>query len=115
MPPRRRRHVDAYDSDDSFSPSDDDISEDTFNANECVFDVNEDDDGSDTDATDAEDLEEDAELDVEDQIKLFGGNLHPPDYWRKAVEDMNDSEFECQDYSPSTTALLDNVEEQWRL
>ncbi|CCF41454.1 C2H2 finger domain-containing protein [Colletotrichum higginsianum] len=115
MPPRRRRPVDAYDSDDSFSPSDDDISEDTSNANECVFDVNEDDDGSDTDATDADDLEEDAELDVEDQIKLFGGNLHPPDYWRKAVEDMNDSEFECQDYSPSTTALLDNVEEQWRL
>ncbi|KAK1658505.1 C2H2 finger domain-containing protein [Colletotrichum godetiae] len=107
MPPRQRRPVDASDSDDSFSPSDDDISEDTSSANEDVFDMNEDEDGSDTDATDVED--------VEDQIKLFGGNLHPPEYWRKAVEDMNESEWECQDYSPSTTALLDNVEEQWRL
>ncbi|KAK2035837.1 C2H2 finger domain-containing protein [Colletotrichum somersetense] len=106
MAPRQRHHVDAPDCDDSFSPSDEDISEGTFKANEHVFDVNEDEDGSDTDATDDE-------LDVEDQIKLFGGNLHPPEYWRKAVEDMNDDEFECQDYSPSTTALLDNVEEQW--
>ncbi|KAK1974959.1 C2H2 finger domain-containing protein [Colletotrichum cereale] len=113
MPPRRPRHVDAYDSDDSFSPNDNDASENTSSAGEDVFDVNEDEDGSDTEATDAEDL--DAELDVEDLSKLFGGNLQPPEYWRRAVEDMNESEFECQDYSPSTTALLDNVEEQWRL
>ncbi|KAK6222509.1 putative C2H2 finger domain-containing protein [Colletotrichum tabaci] len=113
MPPRRPRHVDAYDSDDSFSPNDNDASENTSSAGEDVFDVNEDEDGSDTEATDAEDL--DVELDVEDLSKLFGGNLQPPEYWRRAVEDMNESEFECQDYSPSTTALLDNVEEQWRL
>ncbi|KAK1961500.1 hypothetical protein LY78DRAFT_588565 [Colletotrichum sublineola] len=66
--------------------------------------MNEDEDGSDTDATD-----------FEDKIKLFGGNLHPPEYWRRALEDMDDRGFECQDYSLSTTALLDNVEEQWRL
>ncbi|KAK1973628.1 C2H2 finger domain-containing protein [Colletotrichum cereale] len=113
MPPRERRHVDAYDFDDSFSPSDNDASENTSNADEDVFDVNEDEDGSDTEATDTEDL--DAKLDIEDLSKLFGGNLQPPEYWRRAVEDMNGSEFECQDYSPSTTALLDNVEEQWRL
>ncbi|KAK1975244.1 C2H2 finger domain-containing protein [Colletotrichum cereale] len=111
MPPRRPRHVDAYDSDDSFSPNDNNASENTSSAGKDVFDVNEDEDGSDTEATDAEDL--DAELDVEDLSKLFAGNLQPPEYWRRAVEDMNESEFECQDYSPSTTALLDNVEEQY--
>ncbi|CCF42280.1 C2H2 finger domain-containing protein [Colletotrichum higginsianum] len=115
MPPRQRCHVDASNSDDSLSPSDDDISDGTSNANEDVFDVNEDEDGPSTDATDIEDLDKEAELDVEDQIMLFGGNLHPPDYWRRAVEEMNESEFEGQDYSPSTMALLDNVEEQWRL
>ncbi|KZL70485.1 C2H2 finger domain-containing protein [Colletotrichum tofieldiae] len=31
----------------------------------------------------------------------------------RAVEERNESEFECQDYSPSTTALLNNVEEQY--
>ncbi|KAK2051368.1 C2H2 finger domain-containing protein [Colletotrichum caudatum] len=110
---RGRRHLGAYDSDDSFSPSDDGTDEDTFDTNEDVFDVDADGDGSDTEATDAEDLEEDAILDVEDQVKLFGGNLHPPEYWRKAVEEMNENEWEYQDYSPLTTALLDNVEEQY--
>ncbi|OLN96207.1 hypothetical protein CCHL11_07536 [Colletotrichum chlorophyti] len=80
MLPRQRRHADAYDSDDSFSPSDDDISEDNSNANKDVFDVTEDKGGSDTDATDVEDLKENAELNVDDQIKLFNGNLHPPEY-----------------------------------
>ncbi|KAK2042052.1 hypothetical protein LZ31DRAFT_624529 [Colletotrichum somersetense] len=108
MPPRQRCHVDASNSDDSFSPSDDDISDDTSNANEDVFDVNEDKDGLSTDATDVKDLDEEAELNVEDQIMLFGGNLYPPDYWRRAVEEMNESEFKGQDYSPLTTALLDN-------
>ncbi|GKT52612.1 uncharacterized protein ColSpa_12793 [Colletotrichum spaethianum] len=112
---RQRRHTNAYDPDDSFSPSDDDSSKGTFKSNDNVFDVDEDEDGSDTDVTDLEDLEENAQPDVDDQIKLFGGNLHPPEYWRKAVEEMNESDFECQDYSPSTTALLDNVEEQWLL
>ncbi|GKT53404.1 C2H2 finger domain protein [Colletotrichum tofieldiae] len=66
MPSRQRRHVDASNLDNSFLPSDDDISDDTSNANEDVFNVNEDEDGLSTDATDIEDLDEEAELDVED-------------------------------------------------
>ncbi|KAK1974364.1 hypothetical protein LZ30DRAFT_827490 [Colletotrichum cereale] len=111
MPPRRPRHVDAYDSNDSFSPNDNNASKNTSSAGKDVFNVNEDKDGSDTKATDAKDLN--TKLNVKDLSKLFGRNLQPPKYWQRAVEDMNESEFKCQDYSPSTTALLDNVEEQY--
>lgn len=54
----------------------------------------------------------DVDVDVEDQIELFGGNVHPPGYYRQGVEDFNKSAFDCEDYSPRTTSLLDAVEEQ---
>lgn len=106
----RRRHPMIDDSDEQ--SADEDGSD--------LFDIAEDDCGSDTDATSIEDLdigdaEVDDEADVEDQIALFSGNVHPPEYYRQAVEEFNESTFDCEDYSPGTTSLLDAVEEQWCL
>ena len=106
---RHRRPADeADDSDASFSAGEDDN----------LFDVDESERGWDTDATDPEDLniddaDVDADIDVEDQVQLFGGNVHPPEYYRRAVEEFNESAFDCEDYSSGTTLLLDAVEEQW--
>ena len=104
----RRRHPVIDDSDDQSADGD----------GSDLFDIAEDDCGSDTDATSIEDLdisdaEVDDEADVKDQIALFGGNVHPPEYYRQAVEEFNESTFDCEDYSPGTTSLLDAVKEQW--
>src|ERR1700754_4518633 len=97
----------AYDSDASSSAGDEDD----------VFDVNEDDRaGSETDATDTEDLgidadaDGDGDVDVEDQAQLFGGNVHPPEYYRRAVEEFKESAFDSEDYSLGSTLLLDALE-----
>ena len=77
----------AYDSDASFSLDEEDSN---------FFDVS-DDEGSclETDATDIEDLgiDVDADVDLEDQIQLFSGNVHPPEYYRRAVQELNKSAF----------------------
>lgn len=83
-----------------------------------AFDIDEDKSGSDTDATsiedpDPDDADVDDEADVEDQIVFLGGNVHLPEYYRQAVGEFNESVFDCEDYSPRTTTLLDMVEEQW--
>ncbi|KAH0419558.1 hypothetical protein CcaCcLH18_14355 [Colletotrichum camelliae] len=108
MSNRRRKHAVAYDSDASFSADDD------YDDYDDVFDAKEQQGCSDTDATDVEDLYEDDDFDVEDQVRLFDGNVHPPEYWRRNVEGFNEDPYACQDYSPGTTVLLDAVEEQWR-
>ncbi|KAK1973446.1 hypothetical protein LZ30DRAFT_743569 [Colletotrichum cereale] len=73
MPPCRPRYVDAYNSDDSFLPNDNNASENTSSVGKDVFNVNENKDGLDTKATDAKDLN--AKLNVKDLSKLFSGNL----------------------------------------
>ncbi|KAF5493187.1 hypothetical protein CGCF413_v010392 [Colletotrichum fructicola] len=108
MSNRRRTHVVAYDSDASFS------ADDEYDDYDDVFDAKEQQGGSDTDTTDVEDLYEDDDFDVEDQVRLFDGNVHPPEYWRRNVEGFNEDPYACQDYSPGTTVLLDAVEQQWR-
>ncbi|KAK2762536.1 C2H2 finger domain-containing protein [Colletotrichum kahawae] len=65
---------------------------------------------SSSDATDIDDLCDD-DVDVEDQIRLFDGNLQSSEYWRHKVEAFTEDPFACQDYSPGTTVLLDAVEE----
>ncbi|KAK1840388.1 hypothetical protein CCHR01_16997 [Colletotrichum chrysophilum] len=108
MPPQQRRNADAYDSDSSFPPDD----ECDVNDDDC-FDDNDQDGSLGTDATDVEPLCEDDDFDLEDQIRLFDGNVHPPEYWLRELEGFNEDAFACQDYSPGTTVLLDAVEEQW--
>ena len=95
----------AYNLDASFMPDEEDNN---------LFDVSEDEgSSSDTDATDIEDpgFDVDADDDLEDQIQLFGRNVHSPEYYRQAVQELNESAFDKQDYSLGSTALLDTVEE----
>jgi hypothetical protein len=52
-----------------------------------IFDIVKDEGGSDTDATsfedpDIDDVDVDKEADIEDQLTLFGGNVHPPEHYR---------------------------------
>lgn len=54
--------------------------ESNVSVDDDIFDINEDEHfGSETDAIDVEDYGND--VDIEDQIRLFGGNLHPPKYY----------------------------------
>ena len=111
--------ADADDSDASFLPEEDlsDVDEEVSSRDDDSLFDGDGDGGSVTDATDTEDpFEHDADdFDVEDQIQLFGGNVHPPEYYRQAVANLNTSEFDADDYCPGTTRLLDSVDEQWRL
>jgi hypothetical protein len=74
MPRHRQILADSDDSDASFSPEDDE-----------VFDVDEFEGDLDSEATSVEDLDvdddPDLEIDFEDQIQLFGGNVHPLEYY----------------------------------
>ena len=70
-------------------------------------------DDSGPEATNIEAFDLDQEADVEDQLSLFDGNAHPPEYYRRAIEEFNESDFEGEDYSPGTTMLIDAIEEQW--
>ncbi|TKW55226.1 hypothetical protein CTA1_9432, partial [Colletotrichum tanaceti] len=54
----------TYNSNNSFLPSNNNISEDTSNANKYVFNVNKDNNSLDTNATDTKDLKEDAKLNI---------------------------------------------------
>lgn len=106
MPRRRQILTNADDSDASLSPEGDE-----------VFDVDEFEGDSDSEATSVEDLDVDDDLDLEidfeDQIQLFGGNVHPPEYYRQAVKEFNETAFNSEDYSKGSTKLLDTVEQQW--
>ncbi len=108
MPRHRQSLADPDDSDTLSSHEDDE-----------VFDVDKFEGDSDTEATSAVDLDVDddldAEIDFEDQIQLFSGNVHPPEYYQQAVEEFNESAFDSKDYSPGSNLLLDAVEEQRRL
>lgn len=69
-------------------------------------------DNSGLDATSIEAFDLDQDVDVEDQLQLFGGNAHPPEYYRRAIEEFNESDFEGEDYSPRITILINAIKEQ---
>lgn len=87
----------AYDSDTSLSPSDDDDlfddDDDLFDDDDDLFDV---DDNNLDDATQATDLDTDdpetnkldvdEDVDVDGQVQLYDGNVHPPEYYRRRIE-----------------------------
>jgi hypothetical protein len=101
-----------YDSDASYSPETEDVGDDIFDP-----------EGSDLSGSDREPTEVDDEalgdndgttdIDVDDQIQLFGGNVHPPEYYRQAVENFNEEDYEKQDYSDGSLVLLNACEAQW--
>ncbi|KAK2761421.1 hypothetical protein CKAH01_16347 [Colletotrichum kahawae] len=126
MSPRRRRNADAYDSDTSFSPDDDcDVSDRENGLDNVLSDVEAfcevDDaktlcgeDDADADVNDADGtLHEDDDFDAGDQVMLFDGNVHLPEYWLRELENFNEDAFACQYYSPGMMLLLDAVEDQW--
>ncbi|KAH8659526.1 C2H2 finger domain protein [Ilyonectria robusta] len=91
-------------------PDSDDSDASTFDY-EDIFDVDKSQDDPDTDITDFEDS--DNEYDVEDQLRLFDGNTHPVEYYRQLLQNLNEKDLECQDYSQGTNVLLDGIEAYW--
>ena len=53
------------------------------------------------------------EVDIDDQILLFDGNVHPPEYYRNAIENSHEAEIEDGDYAPGTEKLLNAIQESW--
>ncbi|KAK4148490.1 C2H2 finger domain protein [Chaetomidium leptoderma] len=107
------RPLDA--SDNEFSPTDQ-LGDEAigYDSDSCstyeedVFDAEQADaTGYETDLTDADDG------DTEDAAALLGGNAHPPEYYIRELEAFDESAFDAQDYAPTSTLLLDRVEEQW--
>ncbi|MEI9913833.1 MAG: hypothetical protein WDN66_02400 [Candidatus Saccharibacteria bacterium] len=93
-----------------------------------MFDAKINDAGSETSQTDIEDTCEDGindicednidvleqdDINIEDAAQLFEGNLHPPEYYRRAIKEFNEAAFDNEDYSPGSTVLLDGIEELW--
>lgn len=46
-------------------------------------------------------------------MQLFGGNIHPPDYYLRALDEFNYEVYASQDYSPGSMLLLDAIEQRW--
>ncbi|KAK7937416.1 uncharacterized protein PG986_014284 [Apiospora aurea] len=115
MPQLKHSYTDLNGSDASLSPGDNEVfdvhdsEEDAHSTATSVKDI----DIADIDDGDVDDA--DAELDIEDQIQLFGGNLHPPEYYIESMEMFNQDDYESEDYKEGTTRLINSVEEQWLL
>lgn len=69
----------AFDSDTSFLPSDDD---DLFDVDKEMDDATQ---STDLNTNDAETdkLDADEDFDVDNQVQLYDGNVHPPEYYRQ--------------------------------
>lgn len=93
---------DPYQSDSSFTPDDNDLSNDDPTPSLRL------------DPIASHDASDDSEADVDSEdIQLFSGNLHPPEYYRHALMEFNEEAYSGQNYSAGTTVLLDAMEEQW--
>jgi hypothetical protein len=108
----RRRDSDAY-SDASYG-SDSEPSEvdDVFDQGDQADDAGYENSQTDIDDFDPDDFIKD-DIDAEDGAELFEGNLHPPEYYVRCIQDFNESAFNNEDYCPGTTVLLDGIEELW--
>ncbi|KAK7229589.1 hypothetical protein V2G26_001759 [Clonostachys chloroleuca] len=67
-----------------------------------------------SDATVLGESSDEDEVDFKDAINLFGGNMHPPEYYQNAVKDFDESHYDGQDYSPGSDVLLDAIEDTWK-
>ena len=100
--------ISSYLTDDSLETHSD--SEDSSYRDDNLFDAN-----SDFHPKSEMDLSnEDDNRDVQDQATLWSGNKYPPEYYIKGLKEFNESIFDKQDYSLSSTLLLDRIEEQWK-
>ncbi|KAI9146617.1 C2H2 finger domain-containing protein [Paramyrothecium foliicola] len=99
---------DASDSDASSCLSD---ADGVFDSNELEYsDV----ETIDTDVEDTETLRK-PNIDADDELGLFDGNLYPPEYYRQGIKEFNESALDEEDYSPGSRVLLDDIEHQWQL
>ena len=86
-----------------------------------MFDVKVDDTGYETSPTDNDEESNDTgdfgdncdDFDIEDQVQLFDGNLHPREYYLNQLKEFNEAAFDNEDYSKGSTILLDRIEELW--
>ncbi|KAF2415628.1 hypothetical protein EJ08DRAFT_673832 [Tothia fuscella] len=65
-----------------------------------------------TDATEVTGDNEDGE--PVDSAWLLGDNDHPPEYYLRQLDELDETEYTEQDYSDGSTLLLNRIEEQWR-
>ena len=100
----------------------DDYSDGSNSDEDGVFDVEVDDAGYETSPTDIDDEESNDtgdfgddcnDFDIEDQVQLFDGNLHPREYYLNQLKEFNEAAFDNEDYSKGSTILLDRIEELW--
>jgi hypothetical protein len=105
----------AYDSDTSFSPSDDD---DLFDDDDDLFDVDDDlDDATqatdlDTDDPETNKLDADVDVDVDGQVQLYDGNVHPPEYYRRRIENPAPRHRYAR-YAEKYRPALEELEARW--
>jgi hypothetical protein len=71
-----------------------------------------DDPAYETDATEVTGDNEDGE--PVDLAWLLGDNDHPPEYYLRQLDELDETEYTEQDYSDGSTLLLNRIEEQWR-
>ncbi|KAK3318207.1 C2H2 finger domain protein [Apodospora peruviana] len=118
MARHRRRPEDDYsdgsnlDSPDDVSLSDEDewFDVEVDDAGYEISPTNIDDEGSNDTGNFGDDCDD---FDIEDQVQLFDGNLHPREYYLKQLKEFNEAAFDDEDYSKGSTILLDGIEELW--
>ena len=54
----------------------------------------------------------DLDFDIDEQIPLYGGNVHPPEYYRQGIEKPDQRDRYAR-YAPKTRVRLVEVENQW--
>ena len=114
----------------------------TYEYHESSFDESSDDDPSQA-VSGSKELESDDEADadsvdddvvhIEEQLRcngvsssnmkldlmsgdiLFDGNLHPPEFYRRGIESLDEESYDRKEYSPTFTVLIDQAEKQWRM
>lgn len=59
--------------------------------------------------------DQDDEDDQDDQDeRLFDGNVHPVEHYRKGMNDMDESVFDRKEYAPGTEKAIAATEMRWR-
>ncbi|KAJ3554367.1 hypothetical protein NPX13_g10631 [Xylaria arbuscula] len=99
-----------YDLDASLSPSDDD---NVFDANEYLSDNSTEATVSDEDDLDLDSDCGDEDFNIDDQVALYGGNVHPPEYYRQGILKPAQRDL-YERYAPKTRSRIREVEAQWK-
>jgi hypothetical protein len=64
-------------------------------------------------STDLTDVDTGSDDDGDDQAWLLADEDHPPEYYLEQLNTFDEAEYAKEDYKPSSTRLLDRIEEQW--